>query len=92
MFKNLHRLDSAFHLIMETFVARGYGPHFTEIANAFGLTPDEGKALLHELIDTRVMPMWLYPGTDLLVSFAPFNHLPNQYRITVAGQQKWFGQ
>jgi hypothetical protein len=28
----------------------------------------------------------------LITSFAPFNNLPTQYRITVDGQQKWFGQ
>jgi len=87
-----HELDRAFHSIMETFVSTGRAPHFTELAKPLGLTPDEGKALLHKVIDTRVMPMWLYPGTDLIVSFAPFNNLPNQYAITVDGQQKWFGQ
>jgi hypothetical protein len=87
-----HELDRAFHFIMETFVSTGHAPHFTEVAKQLGLTPGEGKALLHKVIDTRVMPMWLYPGTDLIVSFAPFNNLPNQYAITVDGQQKWFGQ
>jgi len=92
MAKNLQLLDGAFHFIMETLVRRGYAPHYTEIAKNFRIDPDKGKSLLHDLIHTGVMPMWLYPGTDLLVSFAPFNNLPNQYRITVEGQQKWFGQ
>ncbi len=86
------KLDKIFHYVMETFVNRGYGPHYTEIANEFSVKPDEGKALLHDLIHTGVMPMWVYPGTDLLVSFAPFNNLPTQYRITVEGRQKWFAQ
>jgi len=30
--------------------------------------------------------------TDFITSFAPFNNLPTQYRITIDGQQKWFGQ
>jgi hypothetical protein len=85
-------LDRTYHYIMETFVARGHAPHYTELANKFNVKPDEGKKLLHDLINTHVMPMWLYPGIDLLVSFAPFNNLPTQYRITVEGQQKWFGQ
>jgi hypothetical protein len=92
MDNDMDRLDKAFHFIMETFVRRGYAPHFTELAREFGLAPDDGRALLHEVIDTKVMPMWLYPGTDLMVSFAPFNNLPNQYAITVEKQQKWFGQ
>jgi len=86
------QLDKTYHYIMETFVQRGYAPHYTEIGNKFGLKPDEGKKLLHDLINTNVMPMWLYPDTDLMVSFAPFNNLPTQYRITVDGQQKWFAQ
>ena len=86
------QLDKTFHYIMETFVERGHAPHYTEIANRFGVKMDTGKKLLNDLIDTHVMPMWLYPGTDLMVSFAPFNNLPTQYRLTVEGEQKWFGQ
>ncbi len=86
------QLDKTFHFIMETFVQRGDAPHYTEIARAFAVSPDEGKRLLRDLIATGVMPMWLYPGTDLIVSFAPFNNLPTQYRITVDGRQNWFGQ
>lgn len=89
---NKKQLDRTFHFIMETFVKRGDAPHYTEIASHFGVTPEEGKRLLHDLINTHIMPMWLYPGTDLIVSFAPFNNLPTQYRITIEGQQKWFGQ
>ena len=86
------QLDKTYHYIMETFIERGSAPHFAEIARKFGVKPEEGKRLLHNLIDTHVMPMWLYPGTDLIVSFAPFNNLPTQYRVTVEGRQKWFAQ
>jgi hypothetical protein len=89
---NAQQLDQTFHFIMETFIERGDAPHYTEIARKFGASTEEGKKLLHDLIDTGIMPMWLYPGTDLIASFAPFNNLPTQYRITVDGQQKWFGQ
>lgn len=85
-------LDQVFHLIMETFVKQGSAPHYTEIARKLGVDPEGGKKLLHDLINTGIMPMWLHPGTDLLASFAPFNNLPTQYRITIDNQQKWFGQ
>ena len=85
-------LDATFTFIMETFIAKGRAPHYTEIARAFDVAPDEGKARLHDLVATAVMPMWLYPGTDLLASFAPFNNLPTQYRISVGGERKWFAQ
>ncbi len=86
------QLDRVFNFVMETFIERGNAPHYTEIAGAFGVDPEGGKRLLHDLFSTGVMPMWFYPGTDLIVSFAPFNNLPTQYRITVDGQQKWFAQ
>ena len=38
------------------------------------------------------LPNWLFPETDLIASFAPFNNLPTQYRISVDGEQKWFAQ
>ena len=85
------QLDRTYHYILETFIKRGTAPHYTENAKAFSIQPDEGKRLLHELMNTK-LPIWLYPNTDLIASFAPFNNLPTQYRITVDGQQKWFAQ
>lgn len=85
------QLDRTFHFVMESFVQRGQAPHYIEIAQAFSVSPEEGKQLLHELMSAG-LAAWLYPDTDLISSFAPFNNLPNQYRITIGGQQKWFGQ
>ena len=89
---DLNLMDRIFHFIMTTFVSKGVAPHYTEIAGKLGVNPEEGKRLLHDLINTGTMPMWLHPGTDLIASFAPFSNLPTQYRITVDGQQKWYGQ
>jgi len=88
---DLRQLDRTYHFIMETFVRRGQAPHYTEIARAFSLQPEEGRLLLHELMATA-LPIWLYPENDLIASFAPFNNLPTQYRIAIDGQQKWFAQ
>jgi hypothetical protein len=85
------QFDRIYHYIMETFVERGFGPHYIEIARKFEMPAEEGRKLLHELIGLN-MAMWLAPGTDLIASFAPFNNQPTQYRITVGGRQKWFGQ
>lgn len=84
-------LDKTFNIIMKRMVSSGQAPHYTEIAADLGVTVDEGRQALHSLIAAGV-PGWLFPGTDLLVSMAPFNNLPNQYRITIDGEQKWFGQ
>ena len=86
-------LDQTYHFIMETFVERGQAPHYTEIARAFSVTPEEGKRMLHDLMEAQLpLPIWLFPDTDFIASFSPFNNLPTQYRISVDGQQKWFAQ
>ena len=84
-------LERAFHIIMKRLVETGQAPFYTELADELGLSVEEGRKMLHDLFSTRIAG-WLYPGTDLIVSFAPFNNLPTQYRITIDGRQKWFGQ
>jgi hypothetical protein len=84
-------LDKAFHVIMKRMVETGQAPFYTELAAALGLSVEEGRKILHDLFSSEI-PGWLFPRTDLIVSFAPFNNLPTQYRITIDGQQKWFGQ
>jgi hypothetical protein len=72
-------------------IETGQAPHYTEIAAELNVPVEEGRKALHELLAAGV-PGWLFPNTDLIASFAPFNNLPTQYRITIGGQQKWFGQ
>lgn len=84
-------LDKTFHVIMKTMVETGQAPHYTEIAAELGLSVEEGRKALRDLFKAGV-PGWLFPETDFITSFAPFNNLPTQYRITVDGQQKWFAQ
>ena len=84
-------LDKTFHFILKRMVQTGQAPHHTEIAAELGVSPEEGRKCLHGLFGVRI-PAWLFPGTDTIVSFAPFNNLPTQYRLTIEGQQKWFGQ
>jgi hypothetical protein len=85
------RLDQVFHIIIEQMVKTGQAPHYTEIAAELGVPVEEGRQALHELFRAGI-PGWLFPKTDFITSFAPFNHLPSQYRITIDGEQKWFGQ
>ncbi len=84
-------LDRAFDAIMQRFIHTGQAPHYTELAKELGLPMEEGRQLLHDLMDAGV-PGWLHPQTDYIASFPPFNNQPTQYRITVEGQQKWFAQ
>jgi len=86
-----NKLEKTFHTIMSRMVETGQAPHYTEIAAELGVPVEEGRKALHELFAAGV-PGWLFPNTVLIASFAPFNNLPTQYRITIDGQQKWFGQ
>ena len=84
-------LDKTFNIIMRSMVETGQAPHYTQIADELGASVAEGRKALHDLIAAGV-PGWLYPKTDLIVSMAPFNNLPTQFRITIDGEQKWFAQ
>ena len=88
---DLAMLDKTFEIIMKRMVETGQAPHYTEIAKELGLSMEAGRQAVHNLFSARV-PGWLFPNTSLIASFAPFNNLPTQYRISVDGQQKWFGQ
>jgi hypothetical protein len=87
----LETLDRAYQQMMQAFVRRGQALHYTELARDLGLTPEAGRDVLLDLMSTGV-PAWLYDGTDYVASFAPFNNVPTQYRISVEGQQRWFAQ
>jgi len=84
-------LDRTFQVIMKRMVATGQAPHYTELAAELGVAVEEGRKAVRDLFSAGI-PGWLYPHTDYIASFAPFNNLPTQYRITIDGQQKWFGQ
>ena len=86
------QLDRVFHFIMKRMIETGQAPFYTDIASELGVTVEEGRKALRDLFGAGVVAGWLFPNTDYIVSFAPFNNLPTQYRITVDGQQKWFGQ
>jgi hypothetical protein len=85
-------LNKTYHVIIQKFVETGQAPHYTEIAAALGVPVEQGRCALHDLMDFGVIGTWLFPDTDYISSFAPFSNLPTQYRITVAGEPKWFAQ
>ena len=86
------KMDHTFYIIMKRLVETGQAPHYTEIASALGVSTEAGREAVHELFSLPMFPGWLYPNTDYIASFPPFNNLPTQYRITIDGLQKWFAQ
>ena len=85
-------LDKTYSVVMRGFVGTGQAPNHTEIAAELGVSPREGRQALRKLFSVRAVPGWLYPKVDTVVSMAPFNNLPTQYRVTIDGEQKWFAQ
>lgn len=88
---DLATLDKGFHFIMRTFIETGRAPHYTDLAAELGCSVEQGRQLFHDLEATGYS-FFLHPETDQIVSVAPFNNLPTQYRISVDGEQKWFAQ
>ena len=83
-------LDKAYHYVMDYFVRTGQAPHYTELAASLWIPVEVGRQMVHDLVSQ--LPAWVHPGTDLIASVAPFNSLPSQYRVSVDGQQNWYGQ
>src|SRR5512145_416651 len=88
---NPELMDRMFQRIMRGLVDTGTAPHFAEVARALGLAVEDGRKLLHDVMQAYPIG-WLHPETDYIASFPPLNSLPTQYRITVRGAQRWFAQ
>jgi hypothetical protein len=84
-------VQKAYTAIIEHFIATGRAPHYTELAGILGLHPDEARDLQRQAADASVA-CWLIPDTDYIESWAPFSNVPTHYRVTVKGEQKWYGQ
>ena len=85
------QLDRTYAFIIKRFIETGQAPFYIEIASELSISVEEGRKALHELLRAG-MAAWVFPNTDYIASFSPISNLPTQYRITIEGQQKWFGQ
>ena len=90
MATNTEVLDMAFHEIMTRMVETGQAPHYTELALRLDLDPNSMRTVLSDLMATGY-PGWL-DEHDAIVTFCPLSNRPNQYKINVDGEQRWFGQ
>ena len=87
----LSQMDRTFFFITKRMTETGQAPFYTEIAAELGVSVEEGRKALHALFGTGIAA-WVFPNTNYIASLSPFSNLPSQYRITIEGQQKWFGQ
>ena len=90
MTTNADLLDRAFHTIMAGMVETGRAPDYKELGVALGLGSSEARTVLNDLMATG------YPGwvdeNDNIITICPLSNQPDQYRISVDGEPKWFGQ
>ena len=87
----LSQMDRTFSFILKRMVKTGQAPFYAEIAARLGVSVEEGRKALHALFGTGIAA-WVFPNTNYIASISPFSNLPTQYRITIDGEQKWFGQ
>ena len=85
-------LDKAYHVIMSSLVDTGQAPHYSELATALGCPIEEGRQIVHDLAGAARASIRLNPDTDWIATFSPFSLIPTPFKISVDGQQKWFGQ
>ncbi len=87
---NSDLLDRAFRTILTRMVDTGRAPNRAELGAALGLDPNDTRTVLHTLMASG------YPGwvdeDDNIVTICPLSNHPNQYKISVDGEQKWCGQ
>ena len=88
---DIQTINQVHNFVMRRMVETGQAPFYTEVAAELGCGVEQGRQALRAMMD-KALAAWFFPDTDLIASFAPFNNLPTQYRISVDGQQKWFGQ
>ena len=84
-------VQRAYTAVVEHFIKAGRAPHYTELAGTLGVPPEEARQAQHKAAES-VIGCWFVKDTDLVESWAPFSNVPTQYRVTIGGEQKWFGQ
>jgi Alkylmercury lyase len=78
------------HAMLTHFVETGRAPHFTELALTLQVAPPQ--ALEAQWAVLEPWGGWMLPQSDYVASFSPFSNIPTQYRISVDGEQRWYGQ
>ena len=83
-------LDQVFQEIMTGMVRTGYAPGYAEVAAELGIAASEALTAFGDIMASGY-PGWL-DEHDAIATLCPFSNRPNEYRISVDGEQKWFGQ
>jgi hypothetical protein len=71
-------------------VETGNAPDRAELAAQLGIDELEVPSVINNLFEAGY-PGWLDDDGEI-VTICPLSNRPNQYKISVDGEQKWFGQ
>ena len=84
-------LGKAYHVIISSLVETGKAPHYSGLARALGCSIEEGRQIVHDLAGGTGGAIRLNPDTDWIATVRPFSLIPTPFKISVDGEQKWFG-
>ena len=76
---------------LSSLVDTGQALHYSELATALGCHIEEGRQIVHDLAGAASASIRLNPDTDWIATFSPFSLIPTPFKISVDGEQKWFG-
>jgi hypothetical protein len=84
-------VQRAYTAVIEHFMKTGRAPHYTELAGTLGSPPEEARQVQRKAAESSIA-CWFVKDTDYVESWAPFSNVPTNYRVTINGEQKWYGQ
>jgi hypothetical protein len=83
----------AYTRVLEHFIEYGRAPHYIELAKILDVQIDEARVLVRDTAAVApIASCWLSHDTDYIESWAPFSNIPTHLKITIEGEQKWYGQ
>lgn len=87
------QIQQAYTTVLEYFIEHGRAPHYVELASILNINIDEARVLIRDTAAAApIASCWLSHDTDYIESWAPFSNVPTHNRISVDGDQKWYGQ
>jgi len=89
---NFGSTQVAYTNILKHIIETGHSPHYTDLAIIMGISPDEARDLQRQAaMADPAGGCWMSHDTDYIEAWSPFSNLPTHHRISVDGEQKWFG-
>ena len=86
-------VQSAYTSVLVYFIEHGRAPHYVELANILDINIDEARVLIRDAAAAApIASSWLSHDTDYIESWAPFSNVPTHNKISINGEQKWYGQ